>query len=73
LQDDPLDTVLQDRNVEINEQSRTNGGHPEVTQKLSAVELGQAFDRLDLQDQLVVDDEVQSLMAQHLTAIDDRV
>jgi hypothetical protein len=71
--DNPLQTIGQHSHVEVDAEPDRQLGYPEVTHDLATMDRRKLFDSFDLHQQLALDDEIHSLLADKLVAIPDRV
>jgi len=69
---DSLDTILEDRYVEVQEQAYSNAGDSKVAKDLRLIHRVHSIDRLDFKNEAIVHDDVEALFAELLSSIKHR-
>jgi hypothetical protein len=72
LKHDALYSVLQDWNIEVDQQADLFPGQPQVAENLGLKDGVQSIDRLQLDNDLVFYQEIEPMLSEALTLVNDR-
>jgi len=68
-QHDSSDTLLQNRHIEVHDQAHTRSRQSQIAHDLSYMNRMDLLDRLDFDDDLTIDEQIDSMLAQERSSV----